>query len=218
MIVLVNQKIADFNAFKKVFVADEGERRAAGISGHRVFAVLGRPASIVITFEVSDANKASRYFASGAFQAAMRRAGGLGEPEIVWGTEVDPAELQQAACACSGSRTTELLHEPGHRGARAAVADQAAVGRQAPRLAVDPAPDRDALDVAGVAEQREVLLVPLQLLVVVGGAEVHLRDVDGQLAVVVQLGQAGLDGGRRRHRRRGRGPARRWRRWARPRP
>ena len=95
MIVLVNQKIADFTAWKKVFVADQDERRAAGISGHRVFAVLGRPASIVITFDVADPNKASAYFASAAFQAAMRRAGGLGEPEIMWGTEVDPAELQQ---------------------------------------------------------------------------------------------------------------------------
>ena len=95
MIVLVNQKIADFNAFKKVFVADQDERRAAGISGHRVVAVLGRPAAIVISFEVADPNKASDYFGSGAFQAAMRRAGGLGEPEIVWGIEVDPAELQQ---------------------------------------------------------------------------------------------------------------------------
>jgi hypothetical protein len=94
MIVLVNQKIADFNAFKKVFIADQDERRDAGISGHRVFAVLGRPASIVISFEVVDPNKASRYFASDAFQTAMRRAGGLGEPEIIWGTEVDPAELQ----------------------------------------------------------------------------------------------------------------------------
>ncbi len=95
MIVLVNQKIADFNAWKKVFVADQDERRAAGISGHRVFAVLGRPASIVMSFEVADPNKASTYFTSAAFQAAMRRAGGLGEPDIVWGTEVDPAELQQ---------------------------------------------------------------------------------------------------------------------------
>jgi hypothetical protein len=95
MIILVNQKIADFNAWKKVFVADQDERRAAGISGHRVFAVLGRPASIVITFEIADPNAASSYFASAAFSASMRRAGGLGEPEVLWGTEVDPADLQQ---------------------------------------------------------------------------------------------------------------------------
>ena len=97
MIVLVNQKIADFNAWKNVFVADQDERRAAGISGHRVFALLGRPASIVMSFEIADPNKASDYFESGSFQAAMRRAGGLGEPDVVWGTEVDPAELQQPA-------------------------------------------------------------------------------------------------------------------------
>ena len=103
MIVFVNQKIADFAAFKQVFVADERARRDAGISGHRAFALLGRPGSIVLTLDVSDANKASAYFASAAFRAAMRRAGGLGEPEILWGTEVDPAELQQAAFALRDS-------------------------------------------------------------------------------------------------------------------
>jgi hypothetical protein len=103
MIVLVNQKIADFNAWKKVFVAAEGDRRAAGITGHRVFAVFGRPASIVIELEIADANQASRYFASGAFHAVMRRAGGLGEPEIVWAAEVDPSELQQPVYALRDS-------------------------------------------------------------------------------------------------------------------
>jgi hypothetical protein len=97
MIVFVNQKVADFAAFKQVFIADEHERRDAGISGHRAFALLGRPGSIVLTFDVADADKASAYFASAAFQAAMRRAGGLGEPDILWGAEVDPADLQQPA-------------------------------------------------------------------------------------------------------------------------
>ena len=96
MIVFVNQKVADFDAWKKVFVADEPARRAAGIAGHRVFAVLGRPQAITIELEIADIDKASGYLASATFQAAMRRAGGLGAPEVLWTAEVDPADLQRA--------------------------------------------------------------------------------------------------------------------------
>ena len=100
MIVLVNQTVADFTAFKNAFVSEQTSRKANGIRGHRVAAVLGRPGAIVIEFEVADAFKASRYFESGEFRAAMLRAGGLGEPELLWAAPVD---VPQAASAVRDS-------------------------------------------------------------------------------------------------------------------
>jgi hypothetical protein len=97
MIVFLNQKVADFNAWKQAFIADEDTRRAAGIAGHRVFAVLGRPQAIVIELDIVDPDKASRYLASASFQAAMRRAGGLGQAEVLWGAEIEAKDLHAPA-------------------------------------------------------------------------------------------------------------------------
>jgi hypothetical protein len=96
MIVFVNQKVADFDAWKKAFVADAPARRAAGVADERVFAVLGRPQAIMLELEIADADKAIAYLAS-AFPAAMRRAGALGKPEFLWTAAVDPADLVAAA-------------------------------------------------------------------------------------------------------------------------
>ena len=95
---------------EEVFVADAPARRAAGISGDRVFAVLGRPQAITIALEIADADKAIGYLAS-AFQVAMRRAGGLGQPAFSWTAEVDRPTCGRRRPR-SWMRTTALPREP----------------------------------------------------------------------------------------------------------
>src|SRR5262245_57890031 len=83
---LLKLKIADYEIWKREFSADNATRKAAGIAGHRVFAVLGPPSSLVVAFDVVDPIRASAYLESAAFQAAMRRAGVLGKPAAFRGS------------------------------------------------------------------------------------------------------------------------------------
>ena len=86
--IVLTQKVADFQSWKKVFLQYSDKRKASGISGHRLFAPLNLLGAVIIQFEVSDPVRASGYFESPELLEVMKRAGVLGKPSIFRGVEI----------------------------------------------------------------------------------------------------------------------------------
>jgi hypothetical protein len=95
--IVVTQKVADFQAWKKVFLQYSDKRKASGISGHRLFAPLNQLGVVTIQFDVSDPVKASGYFESPELLEVMKRAGVLGKPSIFRGAEIANETLGKAS-------------------------------------------------------------------------------------------------------------------------
>src|SRR5207342_1500867 len=76
--------VGDFDTWKAVFDAHEGDRQAAGILGHHVNRGEDDPNAIALYLAVGDVDRAKAFYQSDELRAIMQEAGVLGPPEELW--------------------------------------------------------------------------------------------------------------------------------------
>lgn len=86
---LVRQRVANFDAWKRVFDQFETLREEHGFTGHSVHRDAIDPNVVVIVNHVRTMDDAKRYGASETLRDAMKEAGVQGVPEISFLTDVE---------------------------------------------------------------------------------------------------------------------------------
>ena len=86
--VVIGVRVADFDAWKTVFDANERDRIDNGVLGHHINRAEGDPNRVDVYLAVGDAEKARRWVGSEALKELMASAGVLGAPVVNWMTPV----------------------------------------------------------------------------------------------------------------------------------
>jgi hypothetical protein len=86
--VLLTHRVADFDAWKKVFDRGEQDRRDAGILGHHINRSANDPNQITLYLAIQDVDRATAFAASPDLQREMQEAGVIEAPEMQWMTPV----------------------------------------------------------------------------------------------------------------------------------
>jgi hypothetical protein len=86
--VTLSYRVADFDAWKAVFDANEQGRIDHGVLGHHINRAEDDPNSLTVYLAVGDADKVKAWMASDALKALMAEAGVSTVPVITWMTPV----------------------------------------------------------------------------------------------------------------------------------
>jgi hypothetical protein len=86
--VILGSRVADFDAWKAVFDANERTRIENGVLGHHINRAQGDPNSLNIYLAVGDEAKVRAWLRSDALKSVMASAGVLGAPVVRWMTPV----------------------------------------------------------------------------------------------------------------------------------
>ncbi|MCB1496318.1 MAG: hypothetical protein KDJ86_11060 [Bauldia sp.] len=86
---LVRQRVANFDTWKKVFDRLEDVRQQHGITGHSVHRDAIDPNMVVVVMHAGALEDAKRYGASKVLREAMKEAGVEGVPEISFLSDVE---------------------------------------------------------------------------------------------------------------------------------
>lgn len=77
---IVEFAIKDYDAWRPVFDAADGERQAAGVKAARVFREAGQPDHLLVLFTVESRRKGAAWMRSAKVKEAWRAGGVVGEP------------------------------------------------------------------------------------------------------------------------------------------
>jgi len=91
---IVRQRVANFDAWKKVFDRLEDVRQQHGFTGHSVHRDAIDPNLVIVVMRARTLEEAKRYGASPVLREAMKEAGVDGVPEISFLSDVE--ELRAA--------------------------------------------------------------------------------------------------------------------------
>ncbi|HEX7478129.1 MAG TPA: hypothetical protein VF331_10010 [Polyangiales bacterium] len=86
---IVKHRVANFEAWKKVFDGMDATRKAHGWLSSIVYQDAADPNLVTIVNRVKDLDGAKRYGAGADIRAAMERGGVMGAPEVSFVTEVE---------------------------------------------------------------------------------------------------------------------------------
>jgi len=81
---MVRHKVKDFDAWKKIYDADQGNRIAAGLTDRVLAQGADDDKSVIIVFAVADMAKAKAMTASPELKAKMDSAGVVGKPDFFY--------------------------------------------------------------------------------------------------------------------------------------
>ncbi|HXG35130.1 MAG TPA: hypothetical protein VNJ11_17325 [Bryobacteraceae bacterium] len=84
ILMLVRHKVADFNAWKRVFDSHAEAQRAAGLRVERVLRNFDDANEVFLLFEVTDVEKARAFITSPLLPQVMRMAGVVDSPDITF--------------------------------------------------------------------------------------------------------------------------------------
>jgi hypothetical protein len=87
--IIIQHDVKDFAAWKQIFDADQANRQAAGLTGHTVGQLAGKPNTAVIVAQVQDLGKLQAMMADAKFAQVMQDAGVISAPivTLIEGTE-----------------------------------------------------------------------------------------------------------------------------------
>jgi hypothetical protein len=83
----VRIKVADYEAWRKVYDQFYGERGAMGVMGAAAFQLVDDPNDVTVWHDFETAEVARAFVSSDALRNVMQRAGVQGEPQIWFVTE-----------------------------------------------------------------------------------------------------------------------------------
>ena len=92
MVVMVQHKVRDFDAWKPVFDEQGEVRKRHGATGHEIYRGLGDPNEITIVNHFASKEGAEAFAADPSLKEAMERGGVVGEPRITWAEETEEVE------------------------------------------------------------------------------------------------------------------------------
>jgi quinol monooxygenase YgiN len=91
MILIVEHRVKDFDAWKPVFDEHAAVRQEYGATGHIIYRSLDDPNNVIVLNEFASAERAKAFAADPSLREAMERGGVVGEPRIIWAQEADRA-------------------------------------------------------------------------------------------------------------------------------
>ncbi len=86
--VAIKARIADYDAWRKVYDGMTSVRKEWGCKGERAFRNSSNPAEVLVLLEWDDMRKCQEYTMSTEARDAMSRAGVQGPPEVTFLNEV----------------------------------------------------------------------------------------------------------------------------------
>lgn len=84
---LIRHKVKDFRSWKPAFDAHRAARQAAGLKDLYLWHNLDDPTEVLLLFEASNPDKARSFSESPDLKDAMKKAGVVGRPDIVFLTD-----------------------------------------------------------------------------------------------------------------------------------
>lgn len=84
--VFVRHRVADYEAWRRVYDDFEPQRGPLGVTGHAVYRAVGDGNDVTVTHDFDDAEAARAFADSDQLKEAMQQAGVQGPPDI-WFTE-----------------------------------------------------------------------------------------------------------------------------------
>jgi hypothetical protein len=81
---IVKHRVADFDSWKKGFLAHAPERRKSGFTGHLVLRDAGDPNLITCVLSTTDLTRAKAFLGRPELREAMSKAGVQGPPDIAF--------------------------------------------------------------------------------------------------------------------------------------
>jgi hypothetical protein len=83
----VRHKVADYDAWRKVYDEFDETRRPMGVTDHAVFRGVDDRNDVTVWHDFADADEARAFVSSDELRNAMQQAGVQGEPEVWFVTQ-----------------------------------------------------------------------------------------------------------------------------------
>ena len=94
---LIRHRVADFESWKRVYDADAGERRKAGLADVQLLRTLEDPNDVVLLFKTDNVARARKRMDSAELRKLMQEAGVVGTPDFAYLDEPTAAQVEAAA-------------------------------------------------------------------------------------------------------------------------
>jgi len=99
MIIIVQHKVRDYEAWKAVFDEHKAVRTRHGATGHELYRGLEDPNAITIVNHFLSRKQAEAFATDPSLKEAMERGGVVSEPLITWAQEAESADYRQSKAA-----------------------------------------------------------------------------------------------------------------------
>ena len=97
MIVIVQHKVRDYDAWKLVFYEHQAIRMRHGATGHELYRSLGDPNEITTVSQFPSREQAEAFFSDPSLKEAMDLAGVISEPHFTWADETEAVDYTAKA-------------------------------------------------------------------------------------------------------------------------
>ena len=97
MIVIVQHKVRDYDAWKSVFDEHQAVRTRHGATGHELYRGLEDPNEVTIVNQFPSKEQAEAFAADPSLKEAMERGGVISEPRITWAQETETVDYKAKA-------------------------------------------------------------------------------------------------------------------------
>jgi heme-degrading monooxygenase HmoA len=89
MIIIVQHKVRDYDAWKAVFDEHQAVRKQHGATGHELYRGLQDPNETTVVNHFPSKEQAEAFAADPSLKEAMERGGVISEPRITWAQETE---------------------------------------------------------------------------------------------------------------------------------
>ena len=97
MVLIVQHRVSDYEAWKTVFDEHEEVRRRHGATGHELYRGLDDPNEITVVNHFPSRAAAEAFAVDPSLKEAMERGGVVSEPRVTWAEQADTAEYEARA-------------------------------------------------------------------------------------------------------------------------
>jgi len=99
MIIMVQHRVRDYEAWKSVFDEHRAVRTRHGATGHELYRGLEDPSEITVVNHFPSKEQAEAFAADPSLKEAMERGGVVSEPRLTWAAEAEAADYRQSKAA-----------------------------------------------------------------------------------------------------------------------
>jgi len=97
MVVIVQHRVSDFDAWKTAFGEHGDVRKRHGATGHEVYRGLDDPNEVTAVIHFPSREAGEAFAADPSLKEAMEQGGVVSEPRITWAEEADSADYAAKA-------------------------------------------------------------------------------------------------------------------------
>jgi len=92
MVIIVQHKVRDFDAWKPMFDEHGDVRRSYGATGHEIYRGIDDPNDVTIVNHFASRAQAEAFAADPSLREVMARAGVISDPQMTWAEEAETVE------------------------------------------------------------------------------------------------------------------------------